>query len=66
MRRHRIARHQRQRRPVWTLEPLPFTRDDLTIMQRFTSEPEAAGIYNWTGFRNPNAHDGPAAIQRAG
>ncbi|CAN5903618.1 N/A [soil metagenome] len=33
----------------------PFTRDDVAILQRFALDPDAAGIHNWTGFRNPNA-----------
>lgn len=33
----------------------PFTRDDVAMLQRFAVEPTAAGIYNWSGFRNPNA-----------
>lgn len=28
----------------------PFTRDDVAILQRFASDPAAAGTYNWTGF----------------
>lgn len=37
----------------------PFNRDDVAILQRFASDPSAAGVCNWTGFRNPNA-----ALQR--
>lgn len=33
----------------------PFTRDDVAILERFAVDPEAAGPFNWTGFRNPNA-----------
>lgn len=33
----------------------PFTHDDVAILQRFASDPRAASVYNWTGFRNPNA-----------
>lgn len=32
----------------------PFTRDDVAILERFAVDPEAAGPYQWTGFRNRN------------
>jgi len=37
----------------------PFNRDDVAILQRFAADPSAAGVFNWTGFRNPHA-----ALQR--
>lgn len=32
----------------------PFARDDVAILERFAVDPDAAGPFNWTGFRNPN------------
>lgn len=32
----------------------PFGRDELAILQRFATEPEAVGEFNWAGFRDAN------------
>ncbi len=31
----------------------PFDRDELAILQRFATEPEAVGEFNWAGFGDP-------------
>lgn len=32
----------------------PFDRDELEILQRFATDPEAVGEFNWSGFGDPN------------
>ncbi len=32
----------------------PFGRDELAVLQRFATEPEAVGEFNWAGFRDAN------------
>lgn len=34
------------------VELRPFRRDELGIWERFATDPEAIGEYNWTGFRS--------------
>lgn len=36
----------------WLVELRPFRRDELEIWQRFATDPDAVGEFNWTGFRS--------------
>lgn len=32
----------------------PFEREELAVLQRFATEPEAVGAFDWAGFGDPN------------